>query len=476
MNVAGDFNDWSAEAAPLSLQGPGEFAGTVNLSPGVHQYKFVIDGKDWVKDPASDRELEESDGYGGTNSAVLVGPDGRHLPPPEPGRIRLMTIKHQPRQDATLVARGVMRLNLRAQAQELDDVQALVLGDSKKTENSGTAAGEPHWRPVTLYKVGTKWGYDRFTALVSPPPTASTADRGMGGLMTYIFAVHKAGVKPYYLASGRAYRDLTAAQAVAYQAPLATSFETPEWAKHAIWYQIFPERFCNGEAANDPPNTKPWTHAWFAKLPGESGKFYNDVWGRRYGGDFQGIMKKLPYLRELGITAIYLNPIFKGEDLHKYDTADYRHVDDNFGFKGDIAELAAQGVETDDPATWRWTKTDQLFLDFVQEAHRQGFKVVIDGVFNHVGRAHYMFQDVLKKGRKSAYADWFDIRDWGGGGGGKGKPIQYIAWDRGSTPSSDGALPVFKKSPQTGLVDGPRQHIIAITKRWLAPDGDSSRG
>ena len=75
----------------------------------------------------------------------------------------------------------------------------------------------------------------------------------------------------------------------------------------------------------------------------------------------------------------------------------------------------------------------------------------------------------MKNGKQSKYADWFDVRDWT-------PPIKYIAWDRGSEPSNDGALPVFKKDAARGLAEGPRQHVIAITKRWLAPDGDASKG
>jgi glycosidase len=156
-----------------------------------------------------------------------------------------------------------------------------------------------------------------------------------------------------------------------------------------------------------------------------------------------------------------LNPIFKAEDLHKYDTTDYRHVDDHFGFAGDINDLHG---ETDDPATWQWTKTDKLFLDFIAEAHRQGFKVIIDGVFNHVGTANAQFQDVKKNGRNSKYADWFTVTSW--------EPFHWTGW--GGAP--DGALPEFHKDPTLGIVHGPREWIMDITRRWLAPDGDPSRG
>jgi glycosidase len=262
-------------------------------------------------------------------------------------------------------------------------------------------------------------------------------------------------------------------------------FNTPDWAKHAVWYQVFPERFRNGDPSNDPGDKEyerlvRWTSDWWKVQPGEAPgdeNFYKgegNVWKRRYGGDLQGMKASLPYLRSLGINAIYFNPIFEADSMHKYDTSDYRHIDDNFGVKGD---LPIDG-ETDDPATWKWSKSDLVFLDFLEEAHRQGFKVVLDGVFNHVGRSHPFFQDVLKNGKNSRYADWFMITDWGdpsnyGNPEMYGKPggIQWRAWDK-----DNGHLPAFKKDPKLGLAPGPREHVFAITRRWLAPNGDPTKG
>ncbi|MFQ5629616.1 MAG: alpha-amylase family glycosyl hydrolase, partial [bacterium] len=124
----------------------------------------------------------------------------------------------------------------------------------------------------------------------------------------------------------------------------------PSWAKEAIWYQIFPERFRNGDASNDPkvkdiaggwpffePNQwqlHPWTSDWYKLQPWEhnTGKdFYWENGLRRYGGDLQGVMDKLDYLQELGINTIYFNPLFESPSLHKYDAAMYHHIDNNFG-------------------------------------------------------------------------------------------------------------------------------------------------
>jgi glycosidase len=437
--VAGDFNGWSQQAAPMVRRAAALYSVTLPLTEGVHIYKFLVDGR-WTNDPQSDPALENSDGFGGRNSAVLIGPDARNYPPPPPGRIVADLITH----DITDVRhRNVaspheLRLGFRAQEGNIQRAAIVWSTDHRR------------WNEDGLYSVGRRYGFEDFVGLI-------TVEQGP---VAYFFRLEDGPTTAYY-SGGRLCGTLGEAAAIAYTCDMVPDFRTPDWAKHAIWYQIFPERFRNGDPSNDPPNTKPWTSRWFARLDGESGKFYNDVWGRRYGGDFQGIIAELPYLRSLGVNCIYLNPIFKAQDLHKYDTSDYRHVDDHFGFAGDIDQLRG---ETDDPATWHWTRTDKLFLQFLAEAHRQGFHVIIDGVFNHMGTASYAFQDVKRNGRSSPYASWFEITSW--------QPFHWTGWGG----AADGGLPEFRKDPVLGLVHGPRELVMNITRRWLAPDGDPSRG
>jgi hypothetical protein len=173
------------------------------------------------------------------------------------------------------------------------------------------------------------------------------------------------------------------------------------WQTEAVWYQIFPERFRNGDPSNDPirdslggkewaPESwrvRAWTSDWYARDAWEQARGDNFFWTvseRRYGGDIQGIIDKLDYLRDLGINAIYLNPVFWSGSHHKYDTYSFHHVDPYFGPdpKGDLALIAS---ETEDPATWKWTAADKLFLEMVAKAHERGMRVIIDGVFNHAG-------------------------------------------------------------------------------------------
>lgn len=148
--------------------------------------------------------------------------------------------------------------------------------------------------------------------------------------------------------------------------------KTPAWVKNTVWYQIFPERFANGDKSNDPENVKSWNP--------------EDHPGREdfYGGDLQGVLDHLDDLQELGVNGLYFCPIFKATSNHKYDTVDYKEIDPAFGDK-------------------------KLFKKLVQEAHKRGMKIMLDAVFNHIGVDSPQWQDVVKNGENSKYADWFHI-------------------------------------------------------------------
>ena len=142
----------------------------------------------------------------------------------------------------------------------------------------------------------------------------------------------------------------------------------PQWAQGCVFYQIFPERFAVGNPSKALRNYEPWN----ARPTREN----------FLGGDLPGIQAKLPYLRELGVECLYLTPVFAADFNHKYATADYFHVDPDFG-------------------------TDEDLTALVEAAHAQGIRVVLDGVFNHVGIRFPPFADLLSKGEESAYRDWF---------------------------------------------------------------------
>lgn len=150
--------------------------------------------------------------------------------------------------------------------------------------------------------------------------------------------------------------------------------ETPEWVSSTVWYQIFPDRFCREQTNAAAGDFSPWRNGPV------------DRW-ERFGGNLRGIEKRLPYLQDLGITGIYLNPVFEADSNHKYDTKNYWKVDPSFGSNEDLASL-------------------------VKAAHQRGIRVMLDGVFNHSGPCFAPWLDVLEKGPESRYYDWFMINEW----------------------------------------------------------------
>ncbi len=274
----------------------------------------------------------------------------------------------------------------------------------------------------------------------------------------------------------------------------------PTWAKNVIWYQIFVERFNNGDTLNDPtPETiysssnfiktpdnwrvTPWTQQWYKEedwTDQTAQDFYSNLQIRRYGGDLQGVLNKLDYLQDLGITAIYFNPLNDAPSLHKYDARNYRHIDVNFGPnpEGDIEIIKSENPV--DPSTWKWTSADKMFLKVIEEAHKRNIKVVLDYSWNHTGVEFWAWQDIIKNQEKSPYKDWYIIN----------------SFDNPNTPENEfkyegwlniQSLPALKKintteehkigHPYEGdLHPDVKKHIFAVSKRWLAPNGDTSKG
>ncbi|MFB1081392.1 glycoside hydrolase family 13 protein [Jeotgalibacillus sp. JSM ZJ347] len=154
----------------------------------------------------------------------------------------------------------------------------------------------------------------------------------------------------------------------------ADLFASPEWVHNTVWYQIFPERFANGDPSLNPPATIPWG----SEDPKRDSFF---------GGDLQGVIDHLDYLENLGINGIYFTPLFEASSNHKYDTIDYFEIDQYFGDKDKLKELIA-------------------------ECKKRGIKIMLDAVFNHSGFFFPPFQDVLEKGENSRYKDWFHIWDF----------------------------------------------------------------
>ncbi|MBG0857965.1 MAG: alpha-glucosidase C-terminal domain-containing protein, partial [Bacteroidales bacterium] len=270
-----------------------------------------------------------------------------------------------------------------------------------------------------------------------------------------------------------------------------------------IWYQIFVERFRNGDPSNDPApadikgaypdeipenwEVTPWGHDWYKQEPWldsvNAGDFNSKIQARRYGGDLQGVLDKMDYLQELGISAIYFNPLNDSPSLHKYDARNYTHIDRNFGPDpaGDAQVMNSE--IPGDPATWKWTKADKLFLRLVSECHSRGIRVIMDYSWNHTGRIFWALDDIRKNGGDSEFTEWYNIHEFdnpatpedefryeGWGGNNPWMPV----FRKDIIPPDDSIMP-FEGNLHSGSL---KQHIFSVSKRWLDPDnnGDPADG
>jgi cyclomaltodextrinase / maltogenic alpha-amylase / neopullulanase len=251
----------------------------------------------------------------------------------------------------------------------------------------------------------------------------------------------------------------------------------PQWAHSASWYQIFPERFANGDTTNDPTAERinapagweitPWTSDWYAMAPWQtqvSDKFYDTATRRRYGGDLQGVINRLDYLSELGVNALYFNPIFDAISMHKYDGSTFHHIDRFFGPDPEGDARIMESEDPNDPSTWQWTSADKLFLELLREAKKRNMRIVIDGVFNHTGPDFWAFKDIVNNQKDSKFADWYSI----------------LSFDNPLTPENEfdyqgwwgyKGLPEFKEV-NDDLPEPVKAYIFASTKRWMDPNGD----
>lgn len=200
---------------------------------------------------------------------------------------------------------------------------------------------------------------------------------------------------------------------------------TPYWLQDAIFYQIFPDRFANGDHENDPPNVQKWGS-------------HPTAWGFQ-GGDLRGILQHFDYLLDLGINAIYLNPIFAATSTHRYNTSDYFKIDPKLGALADFHAL-------------------------VETAHRNGVRIVLDGVFNHCGRGFFAFADVLENGEHSAYKDWFHIKRFPLDAYGPGEAQNYLGWwNYKALPKLNTANPAVRK------------YIFSVARYWIEQGADGWR-
>lgn len=200
---------------------------------------------------------------------------------------------------------------------------------------------------------------------------------------------------------------------------------TPDWVKDAIFYQIFPDRFAKSDRVDKPANLQPWGDS-----PSPT---------RFQGGDLIGVIEKLDYLLDLGVNAIYFNPIFASAANHRYHTHDYYQVDPILG-------------------------GNQALKELLDAAHQRGIRVVLDGVFNHASRGFFQFHHLMENGPDSPYLHWFRVYDW---------PVNAYRFDE--QPNYDAwwrlhALPEFNTD-----LPAVREYLWNVATYWLEQGIDGWR-
>ncbi|CUO23969.1 glycoside hydrolase family 13 protein [Dorea longicatena] len=207
----------------------------------------------------------------------------------------------------------------------------------------------------------------------------------------YCFEVQSGTEKYYYGRCGISREILEY-----YNFVVVPGFSTPDWAKGAVMYQIFTDRFYNGDKSNDVETNEYYYIGDYSQRVTNWDKYPASMGVREfYGGDLQGVMDKLDYLQDLGVEVVYFNPLFVSPSNHKYDIQDYDYIDPHYGkIVDDGGEVLPNGVTDNSQATKYKKRTtglknleasNELFIKLVEELHRRGMKVILDGVFNHCG-------------------------------------------------------------------------------------------
>ena len=298
----------------------------------------------------------------------------------------------------------------------------------------------------------------------------------------YYFEVHSGHMVCYFNSVG-----VCSSVENYYNFSITPSFQTPDWAKGAIIYQIFVDRFYNGDRSNDVETDEYFYIGEGTHKNSDWMKYPREMDVREfYGGDIAGVMQKLDYLQDLGVEAIYLNPIFVSPSNHKYDIQDYDYIDPHFGR---IVKNDGENLQRDengnliihdpehpnkDATRYICRMTDkenleasnQLFIEFVEEVHRRGMKVILDGVFNHCGSFNKwldrecIYEDApgYEKGafvsKDSPYRTFFKFREdtWP-------YNVNYDGWWGHDT------------LPKLNYEESPKlyEYIMRIARKWVSP-------
>ena len=541
VEIAGNFNNWKPDTEPIYHFEGTNYEVTLASPEGVYEYKYLIDGKWYPENRNSKLVIGENgalfaQGDLGTGKFVYEAIDKNT-------NLKAIVHKYDSLQYFNKLSDSEYEFKIRTQ---MNDVERAYISIVLHEEDNYEMIYE-----LERYQDKTN-GFDYFERIINFGKEAKK--------LLYYFILEDNGTRAYFNGTTLSYSK-PKRLVVNTTSKDIQLFNVPNWAKEAIWYNIFPDRFYNGNHYNDPifnefgpeafkPNIlheqnfveeykweksnnvishfdrNRWTSDFreqtiWEKL-GEREIDYSLKYARMYGGDLQGIKEKIPYMKELGINAVWLNPVFFSYQNHKYGANDFRHISPDFGtiktsgethgveinrnnkygnksyvdvlgnkattsselkllevnLKGENRGKNGYG-ETEDPATWVWTESDLIMVDLIKEFHKNGIRVIFDGVFNHSSSEHWTFNMVLADGENSKYKDWYKFTDFG-----QHVPITddmsdeqafetlianrkrtiYNAW------GGFDSLPEFNTFNQEY-----KEYIFNITRKWMyGPDGKES--
>ena len=381
VGLAGEFSDW----AILDLIDIGGiYILKLPVEPGRYSYKLIVDGN-WMPDPAN--PLREPDPFGGENSILAVEATGLCRLSWKQVRDDLSRLNerqgHYLEINRLAGQKYELRFNWHPGLEA--DLTAIIDGREHQLQHLGVTGRKDVWHCL--------FGTDK-------PEIAVLA------------TIKAAETCLVYGANGFS-GALVDARPLKIKLDGLPVFAVPDWVRSAIIYQIFPDRFCNGDPSNDPD----FREDYYAdcRTPAPPGELlppqrecfhlvrdWNDISGLRqspwleegkpdwwsfYGGDIAGVRRKLPYLTDLGVNVIYFNPLWQARSNHKYDAADFTQVDPHFGTAAELQAL-------------------------VREAHAAGIRVILDVAFNHTGEDFWAFRDCVARGPESEYWNWYDWKKW----------------------------------------------------------------
>ncbi|MDZ4121240.1 MAG: alpha-amylase family glycosyl hydrolase, partial [Candidatus Cloacimonadaceae bacterium] len=402
-------NDWTIE--PMHDVG-GDYQISLYVHPGKYRYKYVVDGF-WIADPNNPHR--EPDPYGGENSILTVSGPSRKLSwqelftssiefPVEPYNPDHHYQDGFPKQAFPLLSvNRISEISTEFRFRWFRGLADNIILHLCHTAECGTKTSIP------LEYLGCEGGMNVYNKVLS-----SETDRCFA-----IVEIRNKANSALYHSEGLSLIDYTDEGWASYEDGCDSIcislhdfpvFSIPDWVHNGVIYQIFPDRFCNGNPALDPD----FSEAYYQDcrtlpLPGEVLaphteyfhliKDWRDIsglvqspympkgkpdWWSFYGGDIPGITQKLDYLIDLGISIIYLNPIWQAKSNHKYDSADYMKIDPHFGTEEDLHIL-------------------------VTKAHENGIRIILDVALNHTGETFWAFRDCLEHGPFSDYWHWYDF-------------------------------------------------------------------